>query len=184
MRELERNPTAPSTPSDPLERGGALTLAIVGSGRAGGSIAKAAEAAGLDVRVCRRDDLEATLRNADAVLLCVPDGAVEEVAARVAAGKLPQFVGHVSGSLSLNALGAAAARGSGTFVLHPLQTLPDGSSELTGAGCAVTGSSEEALRFAAGLAARLGMRPFELDDAARAAYHAAASIASNFLVAL
>src|SRR5436190_247622 len=30
----------------------------------------------------------------------------------------------------------------------------------------------------------LGMRPFELDDSRRAAYHAAASIASNFLVTL
>ncbi len=34
------------------------------------------------------------------------------------------------------------------------------------------------------LAERLGMRPFEVTEESRAAYHAAASIASNFLVAL
>ena len=34
------------------------------------------------------------------------------------------------------------------------------------------------------MADRLGMRPFELADEARAAYHAAAVIAANFLVAL
>jgi predicted short-subunit dehydrogenase-like oxidoreductase (DUF2520 family) len=37
---------------------------------------------------------------------------------------------------------------------------------------------------ASSLAEALGMRPFEIEDDARATYHAAASIASNFLVAL
>ena len=40
------------------------------------------------------------------------------------------------------------------------------------------------MRFARAFAQRLGMRPFEIDDEHRAAYHAAASIASNFLVTL
>jgi predicted short-subunit dehydrogenase-like oxidoreductase (DUF2520 family) len=51
-------------------------------------------------------------------------------------------------------------------------------------GAAVAGSSPEALGFAAALAERLGMTPFEIDDEGRAAYHAAASMASNFLVTL
>jgi predicted short-subunit dehydrogenase-like oxidoreductase (DUF2520 family) len=38
--------------------------------------------------------------------------------------------------------------------------------------------------FASDLARSLGMSPFPLDDRDRAAYHAAASIASNFLVTL
>jgi predicted short-subunit dehydrogenase-like oxidoreductase (DUF2520 family) len=53
-----------------------------------------------------------------------------------------------------------------------------------GAGAAVAGTSPEALAFATALAERLGMTPFEIDDEGRAAYHAAASIASNFLVTL
>jgi predicted short-subunit dehydrogenase-like oxidoreductase (DUF2520 family) len=38
--------------------------------------------------------------------------------------------------------------------------------------------------LAAELAERLGMRPFAVPEEHRAAYHAAASIASNFLIAL
>ena len=48
----------------------------------------------------------------------------------------------------------------------------------------MAGTTPEALAFATSLAERLGMRPFEIDDEGRAAYHAAASVASNFLVTL
>jgi predicted short-subunit dehydrogenase-like oxidoreductase (DUF2520 family) len=48
----------------------------------------------------------------------------------------------------------------------------------------VAGSSARALELARQLAADLGMTPFEVADSQRAAYHAAASIASNFLITL
>jgi predicted short-subunit dehydrogenase-like oxidoreductase (DUF2520 family) len=48
----------------------------------------------------------------------------------------------------------------------------------------VAGTTPEALAFATELAERLGMKPFEIDDEGRPAYHAAASVASNFLVTL
>jgi predicted short-subunit dehydrogenase-like oxidoreductase (DUF2520 family) len=48
-----------------------------------------------------------------------------------------------------------------------------------GVPCAVAGEP-----IARELAAALGMRPVEIADAHRAAYHAAASIASNFLVTI
>jgi predicted short-subunit dehydrogenase-like oxidoreductase (DUF2520 family) len=51
-------------------------------------------------------------------------------------------------------------------------------------GCAVAGSGPGALAAATELAESLGMRPFAIDDQDRAAYHAAASVASNFLVTL
>jgi predicted short-subunit dehydrogenase-like oxidoreductase (DUF2520 family) len=53
-----------------------------------------------------------------------------------------------------------------------------------GAGAAVAGSSPRALALAAELATTLGMHAVEIADADRAAYHAAASIASNFLITL
>jgi predicted short-subunit dehydrogenase-like oxidoreductase (DUF2520 family) len=111
----------------------------------------------------------------------VPDAEIPSAAATVA-GAAP-FVGHVSGATPLSALVAARAE---TFGLHPLQTFapPPASVELAGAGCAVSGSSPAALAVAVELARRLGMEPFEIDDEGRAAYHAAASIASNFLVTL
>jgi predicted short-subunit dehydrogenase-like oxidoreductase (DUF2520 family) len=59
----------------------------------------------------------------------------------------------------------------------------DGAS-FAGATAAVAGSTDRALRVATELAGRLGLRPVEVADADRAAYHAAASMASNFLVTL
>src|SRR5207247_7794727 len=53
-----------------------------------------------------------------------------------------------------------------------------------GASCAIAGSAPTALELARTLAETLGMRPFEVPEEQRAAYHAAASIASNFLVGL
>jgi predicted short-subunit dehydrogenase-like oxidoreductase (DUF2520 family) len=70
------------------------------------------------------------------------------------------------------------------FGLHPLQSFAHPSVRFEGAGAAVAGTSPEALAFATALAERLGMIPFEIDDENRAAYHAAASVASNFLVTL
>ena len=59
-----------------------------------------------------------------------------------------------------------------------------GYRAFAGAGAAVAGSTPRALAIARALAARLGMRATTVADADRAAYHAAASIASNFLVTL
>ena len=65
--------------------------------------------------------------------------------------------------------------------MHPLMTVP---ATFAGAGAAIAGSTDRALDTARALAEALGMQPFEIADADRAAYHAAASMASNFLVTL
>jgi predicted short-subunit dehydrogenase-like oxidoreductase (DUF2520 family) len=116
----------------------------------------------------------------DAILLCVPDAAIPEAAAAVAGAA--QLVGHTSGATPLSALAPAGA--DAVFGLHPLQTVTGPETSFTGCGCAVAGSTAAALGAARELAVLIGMRPFELDDSLRAAYHAAASIASNFLVTL
>ena len=48
----------------------------------------------------------------------------------------------------------------------------------------MTGESDEARERGLWLAEALGLRPFELADEARPLYHAAAAIASNYLVTL
>jgi predicted short-subunit dehydrogenase-like oxidoreductase (DUF2520 family) len=58
------------------------------------------------------------------------------------------------------------------------------SDAFAGAGAAVAGSSPAMLDLARELASRLGMRPIDIAPGDRAAYHAAASIASNFLITL
>jgi predicted short-subunit dehydrogenase-like oxidoreductase (DUF2520 family) len=176
MRELERemNGNGRDIPA----------LAIIGAGRVGRAIHRAARAEGIDSRLAGRADAAEACENAEVALLCVPDGAIEEACGTIADAPGLRFVGHTSGAIGLGALGAAAARGSATFGLHPLQTITDDNPELIGASCAVDGSTPEAVALAESIARRLGMRSFELSEEQRAAYHAAAAIASNFLVAL
>ena len=77
------------------------------------------------------------------------------------------------------------ARPSGCIRCRPSPRRRPGSAAFAGAGCAVAGSTPgRARRSPTALARALGMKPFEIDDEGRAAYHAAASVASNFLVTL
>ncbi|MQA74118.1 MAG: DUF2520 domain-containing protein [Solirubrobacterales bacterium] len=181
VRDPQRDPP---TPVDP--HGATLpALAIIGRGRLGTALARAAAGAGLRSRLAGREDAIDAGRGSEAALLCVPDEAIPEAAANVVAAIPPlELVGHTSGATGLDALDAAVEAGASAFSLHPLQTVPDAKADLGGAACAIAGSDPRALEFARRLAERLGLRPFELAEEHRAAYHAAASIASNFLVAL
>ena len=145
---------------------------VVGAGRMGSALAAALRDAGLDVTGPLRRG-ERCPRATDCVLLCVPDAEIAEAARTIPAGPL---VGHVSGATTLNPLAPHEA-----FSLHPLMTVP---ASFDGAGAAIAGSTLPALATARALAEALGMRPFEVADDDRAAYHAAASMASNYLVAL
>ena len=169
MRELERDPTAlhPALPQ---------RIAVVGRGRLGSAFAPALRAAGVAVEG-PLPRAEAPSVAVDAVVLCVPDAEIERAAA-ACAGSAP-LIGHTSGATPL---GALAAAGGDAFGLHPLQTFADAGGRFDGCGCAVGATTPRALDAACAIARALGMRPFELADAARPAYHAAASIASNFLV--
>ena len=158
-------------------------IALVGPGRMGNALLHAARRAEIEVVLVGRNDV-ALVADAEVVLLCVPDAEIETAARSVTElTARTRFLGHTSGATGLSALGRAAA-GVETFSLHPLQTVPDGSTDLSGAPAAVTGSCADALGLAQNLAKSLGMEPFDLPDEARIAYHAAAAIASNFLVAL
>jgi len=180
MRELEREPNI-----DSRETAAMPPLAVIGPGRVGRSLGRAASEAGLRVSLSGRRDALAAGEQAEIALLCVPDASIGDACEAIAPAVPPlRYVGHTSGATGLEALGATSTRGARAFSLHPLQTIPDGDSSLAGTPCAIAGSDAEALRVATSLATRLGLRPFPLDDRARAAYHAAASIASNYLVAL
>jgi predicted short-subunit dehydrogenase-like oxidoreductase (DUF2520 family) len=185
MRELERDLPATALDATPSAPALAARLIVVGPGRAGSSLAAAAQSADLGVTLLARDD-EFPELDADgtALLLCVPDDAIAKACERIAP-ELPAgiAVGHVSGATPLTALDAAARRGCPVFSLHPLQTIPSRVTPLTGTPCALAGSAG-GIDVARELARRLGMRPFEVAEENRATYHAAASMASNFLVAL
>jgi predicted short-subunit dehydrogenase-like oxidoreductase (DUF2520 family) len=152
------------------------SIAVVGAGRLGPVLTAALRAAGLSVAGPLGRDPDLT--GATLVLLCVPDGQIAAAAKAIASGPL---VGHCSGATTLEPLAPHEALG-----LHPLMTVPAGSPPdvLRGAAAAVDGSTPRALAAAEALAAALGMRPMRVAPEDRTAYHAAASIASNFLVTL
>jgi predicted short-subunit dehydrogenase-like oxidoreductase (DUF2520 family) len=140
----------------------------------GRALADALDAAGYDVNgpLGRGADGD----GADAVLLCVPDAEIAGAAAHIVPGRL---VGHCSGATGLGEL--APHEG---FSLHPLMTVTTAGADFAGAGAAIAGATPRALALAEELAHALNMRPVEIAEADRATYHAAASIASNFLITL
>ena len=158
---------------------------VVGAGRVGNALHRALRAGAGEVALAGRDEVEDACADAELVLLCVPDEEIVAACERVTAvaPKL-RFLGHTSGATRLEALAPAAERGIAVFSLHPLQTIPDLDADLTGAPAAIAGSSSAALDLARELAEICQMSPFEVPEDSRAAYHAAASIASNFLIAL
>ena len=160
-------------------------IALVGDGRVGNALARAGRAGGLEITLAGRSTLAGAIADHEVALLCVPDAEIE-AAARAVAAAAPglRYLGHTSGATGLEPLRTAAGAGVATFSLHPLQTVPDGHADLIGAPAAVAGSEPETLELASHLAEALGMRPFEVPEGSRAAYHAAACIASNFLITL
>jgi predicted short-subunit dehydrogenase-like oxidoreductase (DUF2520 family) len=180
------------------------TLALVGPGRAGTTLAVALAARGwTPVAVAgRRIDSPTSLaaaarlgapavdvadagRDADLVLVATPDAAIADAALALAAGLRPgALVVHLSGACPVEELDKLQGERPDveTGALHPLQSIPSvelGLARLPGSWCAVDGPP--ALER---LALSLGMRPFRVGADQRARYHAAATIASNHLVAL
>lgn len=155
---------------------------IIGRGRVGRSIAAAALRTGTAIELRGRDEGLTDLTGRT-VLLCVPDSEIAVLARSIAAsGEVPTLVGHTSGATRLTALAGAGANGE--FSVHPLQTVPDGETDLTGCPAAIAGTNGGALEVAGQIATMTGMRSFEISDEDRVIYHAAASIASNFLVTI
>jgi predicted short-subunit dehydrogenase-like oxidoreductase (DUF2520 family) len=156
------------------------SIRIIGPGRAGTSLAAALSALGWDVVgfLGRRDDLTEAALGVDVLVIATPDDAVPVVAAAVAPRPETTVI-HLSGSLGLQALAPHPRRAA----LHPLVPLPNalvGAARLaSGVTFAVSGEP-----VARRMALALGGRVVEVADADRAAYHAAACIAANHVVAL
>lgn len=155
-------------------------LRVVGPGRAGGAFALALGRAGWEVAepVGRGDDPSGAASGVDLVLIATPDAAVAATAAAVE--PVPStVVAHCSGSLGLDVV-AAHPRAA---AVHPLVALPSaglGAARLAaGAWFAVAGDP-----LVQRVVVDLGGRWFTVADRDRAAYHAAAVVASNHLVAL
>ena len=117
-------------------------------------------------------------RGVDILFIATPDDVVADVAAQVRPVATTAVV-HLSGSLGLDVLAGHPRRGS----LHPLVPLPNPTigAERLRSGVTLTVAGDPVTRA---VAEALGGNVVEVDDADRAAYHAAAVIAANHLVAL
>jgi predicted short-subunit dehydrogenase-like oxidoreductase (DUF2520 family) len=122
-------------------------------------------------------------RGASLVVIATPDALLEDVAGAIAPGLEPgALVVHCAGARGVDALAPIARTRPDVALgaLHPLQTFAaTDPARLVGAWAAVAGPPE-----VAELALALGLRPFVVADEQRAAYHAAAVVASNHVVAL
>jgi len=129
------------------------------------------------------------LGSAAVVIVATPDGAITEAATALAGlGVIGngQVVLHLSGLLVRRALAPLEPAGASLGSFHPLQAVADPASapaRLHGAFAALEG---DAPAVAAGerLARAVGMTPVTITSAAKPAYHAAAAMASNYVVAL
>lgn len=176
------------------------TIGIVGPGRAGAGLAVALKGVGYRVRLHGRRSrtvpatIEFTcggqppwLEEVDALILAVPDDALDEVARQLArdgrVGSVPVVL-HLSGVLDSSVLQPVADCGCAVGSLHPLQSLSDAdtaAARFRGAAAAIEGDAR-AVRLAVELAAALDMTPLTVPSDAKPLYHAAAVFASNYLV--
>lgn len=151
---------------------------VVGPGRAGTAVSTALRAVGwvVDGPLGRDVDLGDAAADTSAVILAVPDRSIAAVAQSVRPGE--GVLCHLSGSLGLDALAPHDRRAS----VHPLVAITKGAAaagSLRGAWFAASGDP-----FAERMIDALEGRSVSVDDADRAAYHAAAVVASNHVVAL
>ena len=157
------------------------TLRFIGPGRAGTSLAAALSARGWAVAgfLGRHDDLSGAARGVDVLVIATPDDAIAEVAAAVT----PVADHDRRAPLGLprpRRPGPAPAAGRpappGARCPTPRWVRPGCAAGVT---FAVAGAP-----VAQAMVGRLGGRPVEVADDDRAAYHAAACIAANHVVAL
>ena len=126
------------------------------------------------------------------VLLAVPDRAIATVARELASTEIVwrgRVVLHHAGALGCEPLRSLRRAGAGVGVLHPLQSLgtPELVSEILPGSRARVEGDARGRRAALRLARALGLVPLALRDLTprqRTAYHAAASLCSNDLLAL
>ena len=178
-------------------------VAVLGTGRVGLTLARALVLSGTSVRLLARSarpvpdglpvaelDWSAALTAVELVLVAVPDDAiVDAAAALVRTGTIVgrHVVLHTSGLHHRAALDALESSGAALGSLHPLQSFsaPAGDAALLLGVPAIVEGDARAVAAARELAATLGMGTvIELPALGKVSYHAAAVVASNYLVVL
>jgi predicted short-subunit dehydrogenase-like oxidoreductase (DUF2520 family) len=199
---LPEAPTAPWTPPTTDRR---PRIGIVGAGAVGTALGVAINRAGWPVvavasrDASRRDRFCALVLGAqalaepaamldivDLIIIAVPDDAIAAVAAQIRL-RSGQGLVHTSGALGAEVLAQALAEGGQIGSFHPLVSftadVERSVSDIAGAAIAIEGD-DQLVALLADLATAIGGTAVRLQPGAKAAYHAAAVMASGGLVAL
>ncbi|WP_288842540.1 Rossmann-like and DUF2520 domain-containing protein [uncultured Deefgea sp.] len=126
---------------------------------------------------------------ADLWLLAVPDSAIAAVASELAqAGVIAagNVVFHASGALDAQQLASLRAQGAALASVHPAFSFADPAravATFAGTLCAIEGDAVACARLQAWVS-DLGGVPFALQAGGKTAYHAALTMAANYLVTL
>ncbi|MBI3146817.1 MAG: DUF2520 domain-containing protein [Pseudogulbenkiania sp.] len=182
-------------------------LSIIGAGRLGRTLGRLAHGAGYRViDVLCRDQAHAQqavafigggravtsvaqLIPAELYLLAVPDAAIADTAQSLADARVVPagaLVFHASGAGETSLLAPLVEKGVRIGSLHPAFSFAEPARAVSAFGgtlCALEGEEGVCAELER-LAEALGGRPFRLAPDGKAAYHAALSMASNFLVTL
>jgi len=182
-------------------------IAVVGAGKVGSALALLLNQQGYPVngvasrsitsasRVAEQLNVPATTKpaevtaGAEVVFITTPDRVIAQVAAEIeerGGFKPNQVVFHTSGAHAADEVGAARRSGALAASLHPLQSFADvkmAMENLPGSYFALEGD-QEALPLAEQIVKDLGGKSFFIAAKDKPLYHAAACIASNYLVSL
>jgi len=172
-------------------------VAVIGTGNWGTSLLAALRRAGIPVcEVVSRTRRGGAVRLRDAELdarilwLCVPDGAITDVAQEIAGRVREQsrtlrgrLIVHSSGALTVAALDAARKAGADVASVHPVMSFPTRRVvALQDVLFGVEARQPEIKRRLYSLIRRMGGRPFAIQSKKKALYHAAGTLASPLLV--
>lgn len=185
-----------------------MNFNIIGAGRLGKSLALALNSSGQArlTAICNANFLNAELfvrevgtglavanladlPSADLTFITTPDDLIPSLARQLAKQKnlKPQsIVVHCSGALSTTALEPLKADGYQLATIHPLRAFKKGAfdhSIFQDCDCVVEGD-DKAVAVISTLFKKLGARIISINQENKIAYHAAAVLASNYLVTL
>lgn len=163
-----------------------MNITILGRGRVGSALRRSLEHNGThDVTAMGRELKLSALRDANAVILAVSDGAIQSVAERIATNLRPgTTVLHCAGARGVDELDACAARGANVGVMHLLVSFPSKRRypNLEGKTFVVNGSPR-AIATSRRIGKACGARVI-VAETADPIYHAAAALVANGAAAL
>jgi predicted short-subunit dehydrogenase-like oxidoreductase (DUF2520 family) len=182
------------------------TFAIIGTGMVGTAIGSLLNKAGYKVAaICDNssDQLKKALpytkgkkfqkstdaaEQADCILITTPDDTIASACEEISlSGSLKgKFVFHMSGAGGLDLLQSAKKAGASVASIHPLQSfssIDQAIKNIPGSYFGVT-ADKKALSTAKNIVLDMGGIPVEISPEQKPLYHAAACLASNYLVTL